>query len=124
MGLPLLSEEAVMKYVRSPLSPTVKQQGAAAGSILQGASASNKGLRLRVCEEQPRGQDGPLRGDFVILEAGDNKHASSLEAFRGRTTNAQEVLAAIRLDYAACVNVANTNILVPEADGAGGIPKK
>ena len=114
-----------MKHLRNVFPPTVKQRGASAGSILQGVSPNNKGLRLRVQDEQPRGQDGPIRGNFTILDVGDNKHAASLYALQGQTTNAQQVLAAIRVESAACVNVANTNLLIQETDGPEGmIPKR
>jgi hypothetical protein len=103
-----------MMHRRKVGSSTVKQQGAAAGSVVRGVGTSNSGLRLCVLEEQPPGVDGPIRGNFVILDVGDNKHSSSLQPLLGRPTNAQEVLAIIRREYTACVNVANTNSLAPE----------
>ena len=59
-----------MRHVRSAFLHTVREQGAPAGAVLRGAGPSNGGLRLRIAEEQHRGQDGPIRGAFVILDAG------------------------------------------------------
>jgi hypothetical protein len=58
--------------------PTVETEGAAAGSVLRGVSPTNSGLRLRVLSVQERGDAGPLRGPFVLLAAGDNKHTAAL----------------------------------------------
>src|SRR4051794_38274602 len=91
---------------------TVSRVGADAGRVLRGAGLNNKGLRLRVTEKQSAGSDGPLRGAFVILDAGDNKHSSLLADFLDRPTDAPELLAALRRDFPGCVNVANMNILV------------
>jgi hypothetical protein len=94
--------------------PTVNRGGAAAGSVLCGASPGNQGLRLRVLEEQARGNDGPLQGGFVILDAGDNKHSDALASLLHRVTDAREVLALIRRGHAGCVSVANANVLALE----------
>jgi hypothetical protein len=67
-----------------------------------------------VSQAQPRGKDGAITGGFVILHAGDNKHAQSLAALLHRPTDAAEVLAVIRRRHAGYVNVVNTNILVLE----------
>jgi hypothetical protein len=64
--------------------------------------------------EQRPGGGGALQGDFVILDAGDNKHAPALEALLQRVTNAAEVLGVIRQRHPACVHVANANTLVVE----------
>src|SRR5947209_6732522 len=74
----------------------VSHLGASAGSVLCGISLSNSGLRLRVLQDQVKGHDGPLKGDFVILDAGDNKHSPSLEDLLNRPIDATEVLAVIR----------------------------
>jgi hypothetical protein len=73
-------------------------------------------------QEQARGHDGPIRGRFVILGVGDNKHSPALAALLGRATDAGEVLALIRREHEACVSVVNTNILVVEEDRAAGPP--
>jgi hypothetical protein len=73
-------------------------------------------------QEQARGNDGPIRGRFVILGVGDNKHSHALAALLGRATDAGEVLALIRREHEACVSVVNTNILVVEEDRAAEPP--
>ncbi len=94
---------------------SVEARGAAAGSVVHGAGANNRGLRIRVLCEQPRGHGGALRGAFVILDVGDNKHSHALHALLGRETNAAEVLRVSRSDSSSCVSAANANSLVPEA---------
>ena len=93
---------------------SVNRSGAAVGSVLLGFCRNNQGLRLKVLQEQPRGHDGPLRGQFVILDAGDNKHSQALRELAGRLTDAEEVLRAIRRPYPGCVSVANVGILALE----------
>jgi hypothetical protein len=97
-----------------PRTDTVAQTGAGPGSILAGVVTGNLGLRLRVAEAQPRGHDGPIRGGFQILDAGDNMHAPALGDLEGRVTDAAAVLAAIRRDRPQCVSVVNAKILVAE----------
>jgi hypothetical protein len=103
-----------MSFVREKRFLTVNKQGAAAGSVLRGSSPINEGLRLRVLQEQARGTDGPIRGRFLILDVGDNKHSDALTALLDRATDALEVLALIRREHAGCVSVVNTNILAVE----------
>jgi hypothetical protein len=93
---------------------TVEATGAGAGRVLCGAARNNQGLRLRVLHEQPPGEGGAIRGDFVILDGGDNKHSSSLAALLQRVTKSEEVLRLIRQRHPACGHVANTNTLVVE----------
>ena len=98
-----------------PKAPkSVGQQGAAAETILCGAGQNNQGLRLRVMQAQARGNDGPIQGPFVILDAGDNRHTDTLFPLVGQVTTAPEVLALLRQKHPACVNVVNAKILVPE----------
>jgi hypothetical protein len=100
--------------------PTVHDTGAPAGSVLRGAVPNNQGLRLRVLEDQPPGLEGPVAGRFVLLDAGDNKHADALRPLLHRETDAREVLEALRRRRPGCVSVANTNILTAAAgDGEG-----
>jgi hypothetical protein len=74
----------------------------------------NQGLRLQVLEPQARGGAGPIKGRFVLLDAGDNKHAGALRELVGQVTDAQEVLRLIRETSPACLSVVNTNILALE----------
>jgi hypothetical protein len=67
-----------------------------------------------VLQEQPKGRDGPLRGQFVILDVGDNMHAQALRELAGRATDAEEVLRAIRPLHPGCVSVANVGLLALE----------
>lgn len=95
----------------------VTQTGAKTGCILCGAGPNNVGLRLRVLHDQPKGQGGPIRGTFHILNVGDNKYAAFLQELLGRATDADEVLRLIRRQHPQCVSIVNANILVLE-DGA------
>ena len=97
---------------------TVAQTGAQAGGVLRGAVKRNKGLRVRISQDQPPGHTGPLRGPFEILDAGDNPHAAALEGLLGKATEAGEVLRIIRQGHPACVSVVNANILTAERPGA------
>jgi hypothetical protein len=106
-----------MRHIASAHPHTVKDEGAPAGAVLCGSGMSNGGMRLRIAEEQAKGRDGPIRGAFVILSAGNNRHARALATLLGRTTNAEEVLAVIRREHTACVSVANTNVLTVEQAG-------
>jgi hypothetical protein len=97
----------------------VVRTGAEGGSILVGVGPSNAGLRLRVLEAQPKGEDGPIRGRFQILHAGDGVHAPALGTLEGQVTDAAAVLAAIRRERRHCVSVVNANILAVENGKAG-----
>jgi hypothetical protein len=93
----------------------VSVHGAPAGSVLCGSGMNNQGLRLRVVQTQTSGIDGPIRGGFVILNVGDNKHSETLAPLVDQITNAFEVLERIRKRHPGCVNVANANNLVSES---------
>lgn len=97
---------------------TVNQVGAGAGCVLSGSGLSNQGLRVRVLREQARGEDGPIKGGFVILDVGHNRHSESLEPLLDQLTDAEHVLGVIRRRHAGCVNVVNTNLLTV-AENAG-----
>src|SRR5262245_19583198 len=103
-----------MSIFRRTRPPSVNTLGAAAGCVVRGSGVNNQGLRLRVSQEQVRGSDGGIKGGFVILDVGDNRHSGALAALLGRVTDAAEVLGAIRRLHPGCVSVVNTNILVPE----------
>jgi hypothetical protein len=92
------------------------ETGARAGSTLLGTGSSNRGLRVRIMQDQPRGHGGPILGRFEILDPGDNKHADVLRDLLGATTDAESLLRLLRRGYPQCVNVANANILAIETD--------
>jgi hypothetical protein len=75
---------------------------------------NNQGLRIRISQEQAPGNSGAIRGSFVILSTGDNKHSDALAPLLNQTTDATVVVRAIRERHAGCVSVANANILVVE----------
>lgn len=105
----------------------VSQTGAKSGCILCGAGPNNTGLRLRILQDQPRGEGGPLRGSFQILNVGDNKYSEFLEGLLGRATDAEEVVRLIRREHPGCVSIVNANILVLEegsASAAPAVPRK
>jgi hypothetical protein len=103
-----------MPFLRKPNRPAVNKAGAAAGCVLRGFGTNNRGIRLRILQDQASGKDGPVRGGFAILDVGDNMHSQALEPLLHRATDAMEVLAIIREGHAGCVSVVNTNILVRE----------
>jgi hypothetical protein len=105
----------------------VSQTGAKTGCILCGAAPNNTGLRLRILQDQPRGQGGALSGSFQILNVGDNKYAEFLEGLLGRATDAEEVVRTIRREYRQCVSIVNTNVLIVEKEEvapAHAVPRK
>lgn len=110
-----------MSITRKAEPEHVGRCGARAGSVLRGTTLHNAGLRLRVIQEQVRGVQGPIRGPFVILDAGANMHSHSLEGLLGAVTDSGELLRAIRAGHPSCLSVVNTHLLVPEdpADRAG-----
>jgi hypothetical protein len=97
---------------------TVAQTRAQAGGVLHGAVKRNKGLRVRISQDQPPGHPGPLRGLFEILDAWKNPHTAILEGLLGRATDAAEVLRVIRQGHRPRVSVVNANILTAEQQGA------
>lgn len=101
-------------FVNSERIGRVSQLGAPAGSILRGAASGNHGLRLRILQNQSRGDTGAIRGGFVILNVGDNKHSESLQPLLGEVTDAVEVIKLLRQYHPGCVSVANANILASE----------
>lgn len=93
---------------------TITREGAQAHSVLCGVGTGNQGLRLQILESQERGGTGPVKGRFVLLDAGDNNHAGALGGLVGEVTDAQEVLCLIRQKSRSCLSVVNTNILATE----------
>ncbi|OAI40623.1 hypothetical protein AYO40_04675 [Planctomycetaceae bacterium SCGC AG-212-D15] len=110
----LVLTEVSMSFFKRAGANTVSVHGAPAGSILCGAGVNNQGLRLRISQEQSRGNSGPIQGLFMIMNTGDNKHSDSLTPLLNRTTDAATVVRVTRERYAGCVSVANANILVVE----------
>ncbi len=98
----------------------VSQTGAHADSILCGTGPNNRGLRIRILQAQAKGDDGPIRGNFVLLSTGDDRHALTLAPFLGKITNAQETLRALRRHSPACVHVVNAGALAVEANRVEG----
>jgi hypothetical protein len=107
-----------MLSIRATRPRSASKHGANAGCVLRGAGLNNQGLRLRVQQGQGKGNDGPIKGTFVILEAGDNLHTESLSTLLHQVTSAEEVLGLIRGEHPGCVNVVNANILVLEENQA------
>ena len=98
---------------RRPL-PSVGKQGAPADSILCGVGDHNQGMRLRAMQAQVRGNEGPIQGPFIIVDAGENRHTDTLGELLNKVTDAREVLTLLRRKHPACVSVVNANALVPE----------
>ena len=68
-----------MSLFRRRTATSVSKCGAVAGCVLRGASLNNQGLRLRVIQEQARGNEGAIKGSFLILDVGDNPGQTHLE---------------------------------------------
>jgi hypothetical protein len=107
-----------MLSIRATRPRSVSTHGAMSACVLRGAGKNNQGLRLRVQQAQTRENDGPIKGSFVILDAGYNLHTESLSTLLHQVTSAEKVAGLIRRQHAACVNVVNANILVLEEDQA------
>jgi hypothetical protein len=103
-----------MPVMRGRALLTVDQSGAAAGSMLVGSGLNNQGLRLRVLQEQAKGQGGAVRGSFVILDVGNNMYSESLKSLLHKETDAEKVMDVLYRRHAGCANAANKNILVLE----------
>ena len=101
---------------RTRLQDAVCRTGAKSGCILTGISEGNRGLRLRILQNQPKSDGGPLIGGFHILHIGDNKHSESLRTLLSEATDAAQVLRVIRQGSPTCVNVVNANILKLEKE--------
>jgi hypothetical protein len=101
-----------MGHVQPKKVPSVSVSGAPAGAVLRGCGGGNQGLVIKVLQEQLQGNDGGIKGRFLILDAGDNKHSAVLCGLLQRLTDAEEVLALIRRKHPGCVSVVNANILV------------
>jgi hypothetical protein len=106
--------EVPMPVMRGRALFTVEHSGAGVGSILLGSGLNNQGLRLRVLQEQAKGQVGAITGGFVILDVGKNTFSQSLKPLLDQETDAETVMGVLRRRHAGCANVANTNILVLE----------
>jgi hypothetical protein len=110
-----MNENPRKRYARGLLPPNrVNNTGARSGCILRGVASQNEGLRLRVLQDQPKGEGGPIKGRFEILDVGDNKHSDSLQELLGATTDAEEVITVIRRAHPGCVSVVNANLLMVE----------
>ncbi|MEN6440773.1 MAG: hypothetical protein ABFD97_19555 [Syntrophobacter sp.] len=64
----------------SPNVKTVSVDGVPAGSILEGAGPSNKGLIIKVGRSQPKGYTGWVKGSLKVLQAG-GPYKSELEKY-------------------------------------------
>jgi hypothetical protein len=93
---------------------SVADTGAESGCILRGAKPYNKGLRLRIYQDQAKGNPGPIQGSFQILQTGDNKHAAVLGDLLGMSLDSSGLLHLLRRAHPQCVNVVNANALVVE----------
>jgi hypothetical protein len=109
-----------MSVVPKARPRTVSDQGAAAGCVLWGIALHNRGLRLRISQDQAKGQGGPITGSFRILEVGHNKHSRLLATLLHWDTDAAEVLRVLRRQHRACVSVVNANVLAVEPNEAAG----
>lgn len=101
---------------------SVKETGARAGAILEGAYPANAGLRLRVHRAQPTGRRGRVEGSLTLIAAGDGPYAPFLRKFVGDDFhNAADLLDEVgtNSDAAKVRHILNANLLrVAENQGA------
>ncbi len=93
---------------------TVKETGAAPGSVLEGVKKHNAGLRVKVHRRQPAGDGGQIDGSFELLEAGTSTYARYLLLHEGEAfSTANELLDEIRRHPGAgkCTHILNRNSL-------------
>jgi len=95
---------------------SVGRSGADADAVLCGVAEHNQGIRLRVLQAQARGNEGPIQGPFVLLDAGNNRHSAVLEPLLNQATDAAQVVTLLRQKHPNCVNVVNANSLVLESE--------
>jgi hypothetical protein len=113
---PILPHEGTVLSTQRNRPWSVSNRGAHAGCVLHGAGLTNQGLRLQVLQDQTTGNDGPIKGTFLILDLGSNRHSQSLRVLLHQVTDAAEVVELIRQEHPGCVNVANAGSLVLEQD--------
>ena len=65
--------------------------GAKTGSLARGLRKGNRGLILKLLQDQPVHENGWVKGRFVVLEAGDGTYGAYLKAFVGRTVTVGEI---------------------------------
>ncbi len=98
---------------------TVKETGAKAGDILvgHGSKSLNRGMRIKVHRDQPKGEGGRIVGSFDLLGSGNGTYASYLEEFVGQSFhNAEELLHAIQAKGAVkATHLLNRNCLRRES---------
>jgi hypothetical protein len=96
------------------LQNTVGATGAPAGCVLRGIKPHNHGVRIAIFHGQARGEGGPVRGVFRLLDAGANQHSEKLSGYLGMEMTADEMLHIVREEHPMCVNPVNANGLAVE----------
>jgi hypothetical protein len=66
-------------------------EGAKAGDRVVGLHPKNRGLILKLRQDQLRGESGSVKGRFDVIEAGDGDYADYIAGFIGQTLNASEM---------------------------------
>lgn len=93
---------------------SVKETGARAGAILEGAYPANAGLRVRVHSAQSSGRGGRVEGSLTLIAAGDGPYAPFLSKFVGDDFHsAAELLDEVgaNSDAAKVRHILNANLL-------------
>ncbi len=66
--------------------------GAEVSDIVEGLEPVNRGMRLRLKQEQVKGNSAQLIGRFQLLEEGQGEYASYLTEFVGETHSAKDFI--------------------------------
>lgn len=93
---------------------TVKETGAPAGAVLEGAQPFNAGLRIKVMRGQSSGRGGRIEGAFELLAPGTGRYASHLQPYVGEAFNAaKELIEAVKAQPGGekCTHILNRNCL-------------
>lgn len=66
--------------------------GADVGDVVEGLKTANRGLILRLKQEQPKGHSGRLIGRFEILSSGGGDYGEHLREFVGQSFSCRDLI--------------------------------
>ena len=66
--------------------------GAVALSLVEGMTDKNRGLILKIKQEQNKGENGWIKGRFEIIDAGTGYYAEQIRPLVGQTMNAADMI--------------------------------
>ena len=71
---------------------SIQWTGAQVGDLVEGLEIVNRGMVLKLKQEQSKGSSGPLIGRFELIEAGTGEYAEHLANFLGQTYSARDFI--------------------------------